>query len=241
MAVFFSMTDNEELTDNAPNYNYYLSLIVNNKKEYCARVAFIGEIEGRVIRFKGKDGDLHEIKTESQKCTFYHEVDVVLEDSCKVDPFFLSQYEKVTAPKTNTWDKNKGTTGGRGYNRSLQKSFDFNGKYSQSDTYDFEAVMFLKYVLMEKPSDRIGSLKDILTNMNCSTEKSRNFCKKYIAERFDKSEEIFEEFQKDPNSDPSTTLFELWGRMEDLLLGDLYYKIPVTDLIIEELAAWTWT
>lgn len=39
MNVFFSGTDMEELRDNAPNHNVYLSLIVNNKMEFCAKVA----------------------------------------------------------------------------------------------------------------------------------------------------------------------------------------------------------
>lgn len=43
MGVFFSGTDWDELEDNAPNHNMYLSLIVNNFMDFCAKVAFIAE------------------------------------------------------------------------------------------------------------------------------------------------------------------------------------------------------
>lgn len=43
MAVFFSGTDWSELEDNAPNHNFYLSLIVNNFMDFCAKVCFISE------------------------------------------------------------------------------------------------------------------------------------------------------------------------------------------------------
>jgi proteasome lid subunit RPN8/RPN11 len=44
MRCFFSGTDTNELHDNAPNHNYYLSLIVNFKdpEEWCAKVVYIG-------------------------------------------------------------------------------------------------------------------------------------------------------------------------------------------------------
>lgn len=43
MGVFFSGTDWSELEDNAPNHNFYVSLIVNNFMEFCAKVCFIAE------------------------------------------------------------------------------------------------------------------------------------------------------------------------------------------------------
>lgn len=40
MATFFSSTDEEQLEDRAATSNYLLMLIVNFKREYCAKVAF---------------------------------------------------------------------------------------------------------------------------------------------------------------------------------------------------------
>lgn len=55
MAVFFSGTDWSELEDNAPNHNYYLSLIVNNFMDFCAKVCFIAEAPNQTYSFIAKD------------------------------------------------------------------------------------------------------------------------------------------------------------------------------------------
>lgn len=56
MGVFFSGTDMSELEDNSPNHNFYLSLIVNNFMEFCARVAFITSCEETIqFPFYAKD------------------------------------------------------------------------------------------------------------------------------------------------------------------------------------------
>lgn len=48
MTTFFSGTDTAELHDNAPHYPYYLSLIVNHKSQYCAKIAMIGTNNNRI-------------------------------------------------------------------------------------------------------------------------------------------------------------------------------------------------
>lgn len=55
MGVFFSGTDWSELEDNAPNHNYYLSLIVNNFMDFCAKVCFVAEAKDEVFTFESKD------------------------------------------------------------------------------------------------------------------------------------------------------------------------------------------
>ena len=54
--VFFSGTDWSELEDNAPNHNFYLSLIVNNFMDFCAKVCFIVEsADTKKFDFTAKD------------------------------------------------------------------------------------------------------------------------------------------------------------------------------------------
>lgn len=54
MSCFFSGTDMSELHDNAPNHNYYLSLIVNYKEDtansWCAKVAYVTEEKKEGVR-----------------------------------------------------------------------------------------------------------------------------------------------------------------------------------------------
>lgn len=68
MGVFFSGTDWSELEDNAPNHNIYLSLIVNNFMDFCAKVCFIAETEEtKEFNFQAKDenGGKYVYKTEN--------------------------------------------------------------------------------------------------------------------------------------------------------------------------------
>lgn len=68
MGVFFSGTDWSELEDNAPNHNFYLSLIVNNFMDFCAKVCFIAETnEAKEFNFEAKDenGNKYVYKTEN--------------------------------------------------------------------------------------------------------------------------------------------------------------------------------
>ena len=56
MGVFFSGTDNDELRDNAPNHNIYLSLIVNNAGDTLAKIAILSKLvieSKQIISFKG--------------------------------------------------------------------------------------------------------------------------------------------------------------------------------------------
>lgn len=48
--TFFSGTDTSELQDNTDKYPYYLSLIVNHKGQYCAKVAYIAKTTGYSLK-----------------------------------------------------------------------------------------------------------------------------------------------------------------------------------------------
>lgn len=50
MDTFFSSTDMEELKSNASNYNYYLSLIVNNYGNMCAKIAIAANPSNYIIK-----------------------------------------------------------------------------------------------------------------------------------------------------------------------------------------------
>lgn len=92
MNTFFSGTDTGELVENAPNHNFYVSLIVNNKNENCAMVAFIATEESETqettivtqVKFKNGEGEdvskkftkkIEATKTES-KAIYAYECDI---------------------------------------------------------------------------------------------------------------------------------------------------------------------
>lgn len=88
MQVFFSGTDNMELMDNAPNHNHYLSLIINNKNEMVARIAYVvKEKLVQAIEFKDTNGNkqtvynpLAESKTQPLSKTYYYDCKIVKPD-----------------------------------------------------------------------------------------------------------------------------------------------------------------
>lgn len=89
MSVFFSATDNGELIDNAPKHNYYLSLIVNNKNDMTARVAFKVDLkEGNILEWKDSNGNIKTapVSEEQKNVTggiYFYEVDIILPKSVR--------------------------------------------------------------------------------------------------------------------------------------------------------------
>ena len=65
MNSFFSSTDNDELKDNAKNYNYYLSLIVNNKMDMVAKLAMAGK-STQILTLKDNNGLLFNLNTKEK-------------------------------------------------------------------------------------------------------------------------------------------------------------------------------
>lgn len=87
MRVFFSGTDTEELKDNSKNHNYYLSLIVNNDMDFCAKVAFQAESEAKVVSspFTARDsnGKKYKIGEQSEEAVLKSSKMYVFD--CKID------------------------------------------------------------------------------------------------------------------------------------------------------------
>ena len=80
MAVFFSPEDTGELQRNVSNHNIYLSLIVNNKMDMTARVAYEANcVVNPNFVARDENGDEYNIKgneyTESIMC--YHNVEII--------------------------------------------------------------------------------------------------------------------------------------------------------------------
>lgn len=105
MGVFFSDTDNGELAENCGFHNFYLSLIVNNKNEMCAKIAFKAYIKSNtisVLTYKNQDGKDVDKKLPSQK-----ESENILVYKCKIDipqgggveDTFISRFQELRTTK----------------------------------------------------------------------------------------------------------------------------------------------
>jgi hypothetical protein len=76
MPVFFSDTDNDEIRDNSEFHNYYLSLIVNNRNEMCAKVAFRATEKREtksIVSYRGGNGQMRqkEVTGETEESSVY--------------------------------------------------------------------------------------------------------------------------------------------------------------------------
>lgn len=130
MQVFFSGTDNAELIDNAPNHNYYLSLIVNNANEMCANLAYqvkeISTINSTVVKYFEKRNELGElVKSESvetivpsekiESVVYYYECDIIKPSTVlEIEPRYTSV--RAAIPVTPVYGNNwtPGTYGKKG-------------------------------------------------------------------------------------------------------------------------------
>lgn len=101
MSVFFSGTDNSEINENSEFHNYYLSLIVNNKEEMSAKIAFRGKNEETIQRnvsFKGTNGIPQTMKIDSKvekDVIFHYKCDIVKEDVEVITDNFKKRVEQI--------------------------------------------------------------------------------------------------------------------------------------------------
>ncbi len=105
MSTFFSGTDMDELHDNTPNHNYYLSLIVNFDGKWCAKVAFVATIKEKSKQtFSFKDTEDQEASFDSSSTTekqvlMMIDMDIVKEGADLVSQEFQARFLKLKEEK----------------------------------------------------------------------------------------------------------------------------------------------
>lgn len=123
MNVFFSGTDMAELNDNSPSHNFYLSLIVNNWMDFCAKISFVASVDTKIKEpyyAYDENGDKYELGSSEfsvKKDKLYiHDCDInsPLADKLLVDDSFaisvnsiIKKAEKPKAVVTKSYTSNK--------------------------------------------------------------------------------------------------------------------------------------
>lgn len=122
MRVFFSGVDMDELRENTPSHNYYLSLIVNNYMDMIARVAFRAKVDTTVnapykaIDDEGEEYVIQEGKFNVSKSKmFIHECIIesnrqVIEVNKEFADNVKDIIEKANKPVTSTYTGTKAPT-----------------------------------------------------------------------------------------------------------------------------------
>jgi hypothetical protein len=93
MTTFFSGTDTGELVENAPNHNIYVSLIVNNRNDNCAMVAFVASEVTTIpastisteVKFRDQDGNEVVRKYKREVAATEKEGQVVYAHDCEIE------------------------------------------------------------------------------------------------------------------------------------------------------------
>ena len=102
--VFFSGTDWEELEDNAPNHNYYLSVIVNNKLEIVGKLCYILDVDYNVKALDDNGQEYTPNILSSTKTLVVYDCKIIVEGSeIKVE----EDFKKQTSEIIEEFDKNQ--------------------------------------------------------------------------------------------------------------------------------------
>lgn len=96
MDSFFSSEDWSELNDNTPLHNYYLSLIVNYKGAYMAKVAYMADVSNE-FKFNNCD-DQPVVNTVSRRVMIHVNMDICKESE-QVDEAFKDRYDYIKKSK----------------------------------------------------------------------------------------------------------------------------------------------
>lgn len=136
MPVFFSGTDNEELVDNVPFHNFYLSLIVNNKNEMCAKIAFKAKTETEThltLTFmdeKGKEKKKKLMNTKEAESIYVYKC-VIEKTEEAVPESFKARFQEVQSEKDRVLAKAAALK-----EKALSGTFDINEKWRQAYLFD---------------------------------------------------------------------------------------------------------
>lgn len=98
----FSGTDMQELQDNAPAHNYYLSLIVDFKCRPTAKIATICEVEERKISHRGSSGKIQKQMSSEERLGIYECI-----TSPELEQGFLDRFSIIQKLKKEEDEKKK--------------------------------------------------------------------------------------------------------------------------------------
>lgn len=114
MDVYFSGTDESELETNAGSHNFYLSLIVNNFMDFCAKIGFRGVLEHKLTqtpyKAQDEDGNFYDIQPTDfnlkQEVLFVYDCDVEsTKEVITIPESFSEKVAKLLAPIKQVFPK----------------------------------------------------------------------------------------------------------------------------------------
>lgn len=111
MDSYFSNTDLDELRDNAPLHNYYLSLIVNNKNKFCAKLAIPVVESSFSQKIKDESGNIVEFNVQQSDVIYTIDFTVVLD----ADPYDVKRNTELAKQKKEEEKESKASSWANNY------------------------------------------------------------------------------------------------------------------------------
>lgn len=198
MSVFFSATDLSEVNENSEFHNYYLSLIVNNKGEKCAKIAFrakVVEDVNRVITFRGNDGVTQtrtSVEQVEKEYVYLIDCDIEEEKTFDVDQDFINRTDEIIAleaVKKATTTGKKSLPATTGIESSQGKLFkESPTTFKDRKPNDFAINVFLSKVISRDiltTSSFFDCLKNVQKELGPSKAKVNEFALAYYLDEVD--------------------------------------------------------
>ncbi len=159
MGVFFSGTDNDELKENSSAHVFYLSLIVNNNMEACAKIAYQAYLPEEKLKrnlvAKNEKDQLFTVKTLSINlnkrilCVHNCKIDFPPKRQVELDSFFLENVEEVLNSSK----------------KSSTRTIDLRRSYTYPPMYEEEDVPFTN-LSYQQPSIKYRGDEEISNNVS---------------------------------------------------------------------------
>lgn len=212
MGAYFSGTDNDELSENAEHFNYYLSVVVDFKCQPVAKIAIQAESKNTI---KITDDEFKEVEFETESNSLFTMTCTVVRE---VPPFkinvALEEINKANAKKA------KALANSKTYSRGKTFSTGFNSSKGN------------------QPKNLSSNINSMLGIGSEDLDDDWDDYYKQIEQGFHQSVATQEEFDLEKELNPFKVLGDLgviYGHVEDLtatiLTKDLQNDVPLPDVI----------
>lgn len=224
MSVFFSGTDNSEINENSEFHNYYLSLIVNNKNEMCAKIAFRTKVKENVqkkISYRDTNGVFQEatfVEEKENDYVYVYDCEIVKENSIRVEESFISRVDEVIKQDEERVAAKK--TKQSALYVPQQASLFGKSSYTKTKPSDFAVNAFM-CKLLSLQDEVTYKLPDVLKSMQkeigTSLKKANNFL---LDQYLSAIEDILESKYLDEFGDQDFEYYEL-------VIDEMIHKLSI--------------
>lgn len=239
MRTFFSGVDMDELNDNCPNYDIYLSLIVNNFDESCAKIAQLANVGSYTV--KDEKGEDYKLSLKGgNKAMFLYDVNVIWETTdLSVDSDIIERTKTIieaakAKPVTQiVQGDSKNTVSKR--DKDMFPDFKSTSELTKEEEDGTDAARDLLVFFLGKGSYTYSNLENAIAQLK-KTDKSGEKTAKYADDNFEVIVKNF--FLNEPPTneeldDIVNDVLDLLADIEEDILTPIY---QVFDDKAEELA-----